>query len=643
MKRFSLLILLATLSISSVLSQNLKDAFLFIEDEPVFPEEFIGLYQKNLNLIADEKQKDLDNYLDLFITYKLKILEAKELGLDENSDYIKDITTHKKNATVRYLEDSRITKEIIEEVYQRSKKEVHVSHILIDLPAYAYGKDTIKAYEKIKKLREKALAGEDFNELAVKHSNEPGVERSRGDLGYFSTMQMVIPFENVAYSTNIGEISPVIRTAFGYHIIKVHAERPVENKIDVAHIMVMKSKDSIEDQRRIQEAYTALQDGESFAEVAKKYSQDKATKDKGGQLKPFGRNDIRLHGFTDTAYNLEENTFSEPFQTDLGWHIVRLNKILPHPTKVEKIEEIKNFFASNRGNDFYNQEKHKKLLSTMNYQQFSNTYIEDLLSEINRDYLMKIVERIALSEEKNKKMFKLENDVFYYNDFLAYLNGKVQHATAGMRTEQILDNAFERFRNEMAIEKYENKLYSENREYATTIDEYNNGVLLFNLMQEQVWGKAAKDTVAQREYYNQHQSTFDLPESWEVAVYSTKDKTIARNIQEKLQSNVAKDAISKEFDIEPVVEKWTKESNEMELKSLEQGNTLTLIQDGQYFKVIKVQKHTPHTKRDFTSARKDVLQAYMHDFEKQWERELRNKYKVKLRKKKWKKLKSTLI
>ena len=644
MKRFSLFIfLLATLFISSVLSQSKKDAFLYIEDKPVYPDEFIRLYEKNLNVITDENQKDLDNYLDLFITYKLKLVEAKELELDEDSKYVKDIIAHKKNTILSYLENSKITKEIVEEMYNRSKKEVHVSHILINLPAYAFGKDTIKAYEKIKLLRERALAGEDFNELAVKHSDEPGVEKSRGDLGHFTTMQMVVPFENAAYTTNVDGISPVIRTAFGYHILKVHGERPVKNKIDVSHIMVMKTKDSISDEKRIRDAYLTLQSGKSFADVAKEFSQDEATKDKGGQLEPFGRNDIRLRVFTDTAYSLEENTFSEPFQSDVGWHIVKLNKIVPHPTKTERIAEIKRFFASNRGNDFYNQEKHNKLLSMIVYQRLSHTYIEDLLSVIDRDYLMKIVEPITLSKEKNKELFKLGNHVYYYNDLLAYLNDKVQHAPAGMRTEQILYNAFDDYIKEQALEAYGNKLYREDETYAATIDEYNNGVLLFNLMQEQVWGKAAKDTVAQKEYYNQHQSEFNLPERWEVVVYSTKDKTTAKNIQEKLQSNVDKKEISKGFDIKPVVESWTKESNEMELKSFKSAETLTLIRDGQDYKVVEIQKHTPQVKRDFTLARKDVVQAYMYDFEEQWVKELRKKYKVKLRKKKWKKLKSTLI
>lgn len=644
MKRISFIVFLLISLIPSVaLSQNEKEAFLFIDKEPVFAKEFIRLYQKNLNYIPDGKQKDLDNYMDLFIAYKLKLVEAKQQGLDDKDEYLKDIATYRNNLTLQYLEDSKVTEAILESMYDRSKKEIHASHILINLPAYAYGKDTIKTYERINALRERAIAGEDFGHLAERYSEEPGASKTKGDLGYFSTMQMVMTFENAAYTTPIDEVSPIIRTGYGYHIIKVHGERPVENKLDAAHIMVMKSKDSIADKKRIDEAYLALQAGRSFADVAKEYSQDEVTKNKGGQLDFFGKRDIKLQVFTDKAYELEEGAFSAPFVSSIGWHIVKLNKRLPHPSKEEKIEEIKDFFESSVGTSFYNQKKYDKLLPILNYEQLSNTYAEELLAKIDRNYLLKKRESIRLATEDNKKMFKLDNRFFYYNDFLDYLSGREQYATEGMRTEQILYNAFDDYIKEQALEAYGNKLYREDETYAATIDEYNNGVLLFNLMQEQVWGKAAKDTVAQKEYYNQHQSEFNLPERWEVVVYSTKDITTAKNIQEKLQSNVDKKEISKEFDIKPVVESWTKESNEMELKSFKSAETLTLIRDGQDYKVVEIQKHTPQLKRDFTLARKDVVQAYMYDFEEQWVKELRKKYKVKLRKKKWKKLKSTLI
>lgn len=644
MKRLSLLMFLLMFSSTSIIwSQNKSDAFLYIDSKPVDSEEFVRLYQKNLEVITDQQQNDLDNYLELYIAYKLKLAEARRLGLDKENEYVKEITTYRKEQTLRHLEQSQLSANIREEIYNRSKKEVHASHILVNLPAYSYGKDTVKAYDKIKEIRNKALAGEDFNQLAVKYSDEPGVENSKGDLGYFSTMQMVKPFEDAAYTTPIGEISPIIRTGYGYHIVKVQGERPVENKIDVAHIIIMKSPDSITDEKLIQQAYDALQNGEPFAEVAKQFSQDGVTKNNGGQLGAIGRKDIPLKVFTDTAYELQEGNFSKPFQSDLGWHIVTLNKILPLPTKEEVMQEVKTFFASMAGNGYYNEEKHNRLLSKLDYQLLSDTYFEDLLSIVNRDYLMKIVEPILLSRDENKEMFKLNEQVYYYNDFLTFLSNKVQHATAGMRTEQILENAFEKYRNEQAFAMYERMLYTENNEYAAIIDEYNNGVLLFNVMQEQVWEMSGKDTIGQKEYYNKHQREFDLPERWEVAVYRVEDKVVAKDLYEKLHSGVEEKMIAEEFALKPVVEFWTNASEEIKIAEFKSGKTLTTFQEGLAYKVVQLYKHHPREKRDFIAAKNDVVQTYMLEYEKQWLEELRAKHKVKLKNNKWKKLKRNLI
>lgn len=636
--------LLVALSPSLIYSQSTeKEAFLFIDNKPVFPKEFIRLYQKNLNVITDERQKDLDNYLNLFINYKLKLTEAKELGLDENSEYLKDITAYRKDITLEYLEDSQISKAILEDMYQRSLKEVHVSHILINLPTYAYGKDTVSAYNRLNALRERAIAGENFNQLAVKHSEEPAAKKTKGDLGYFSTMQMVMSFEDAAYNTQVGDVSPIIRTGYGYHILKVHGERPKENKLKAAHIMIMKSKDTVADEKRIQEAYLALREGKRFSNVAQMYSQDGATSKNGGELEDFGRKDIKLKAFTNMAYSLKEGEYSAPFKSDIGWHIVLLKERLPQPTKDEVLKQIKKFFEASGSNAFYNQKKHNKLLTILQYELLLDNYTTDLLTYIDRDYVLKKRKPIRLSNTENKKMFKLREHTFHYNDFLRFIGERKQYATEGMRTEQILHEALENFKKEKALEVFSDKLYIENMEYAARIDEYNDGILLFDLMQDQVWRKAAKDTLAQKEYYKKHQSEFDLPESWEVLIYETKDKVVANGIQEKLNANLEKETINNELDVSPRTETWSKNSKELKSNSFHSNQSINIINEGDLYLVVEVQRHTPKMERGFDAAKNDVSQAYTVAFEKQWTQALRDKYKVKLKKKKWKNLKSELL
>jgi len=644
MNRLSTIIFLLMFFVtSSFWSQTKNNIFLYINDQPVKEEEFLHLYNKSLDVFIEGDEKDLDNYLDLFINYKLKIAEARNLGLDKKSGYVEEISAYRKELALSYLEESELTKTIIEDLYQRSKKEIQVSHILINLPAYSYGKDTIRAYKKINLLRERALSGEDFNQLVLDHSDEPGVESSKGNLGYFGSMQMVMPFEDAAYSTPVGELSPIIRTNFGYHILKVHGERPTENKLRAAHIVVMASKDSLRDTKRIQEAYQLLQDGQSFADVAKIYSQDEATKNKGGELEPFGRKDIRLQVFTDTAYRLQKGEFSAPFESNIGWHIIKLLERIPHPTKDEQIEEIIKFFKSSRGEDYYNQRKYKELLSILGYDLHATTYLEDLLMHIDRNYLMSKIEPVALSNDKNKILFTLGKQSYDYNDFLHYLSNRMQRATRGVRTQEILENAFENYRNDKALDSYADKLYNENKEFAVQFDEYCNGVLLFELMQSEVWRKAANDTLAHLEYYNKNKKKFELPERWEVALYSTNDKIKAKAIQEKLKSNVEGGKEGKVFDIVPTKEIWSKDSVKDRIAKLKTDHTIVLTQIGETYQIVKLQRQIPHVKRDFSSARNEVVQIYMEAFEAQWLSNLHKKHKVKLNKKKWKKLKANLL
>lgn len=638
------LLLLFVLSPSLVLSQSEeKEAFLFIDNKPTSSEEFIRLYQKNLDIITDEKQKDLDNYLELFITYKLKLIEAKEIGLDKKNDYLTDIAAYKKDLTLQYLEDSQVTKAIVEDLYQRSLKEIHASHILINLPTYAYGKDTVKAYEKINTLRERAVAGEDFNQLAQEYSEEPEAKKTKGDLGYFSTMQMVMSFEDAVYNTSINEVSPIIRTGFGYHILKVHDERSPENKLKAAHIIIRKSKDSLADKKRIQEAYESLERGEAFAEVVKKYSQDPATINNGGELNAFGRKGFNLPVFTEVAYNLTEGEYSVPFKTDLGWHIVLLIERLEQPSKEEKIKEIEKFLEVKSVSAYYDQKKHDKILSMLAYELLSDNYKSDLLHYIDRDYLLKNKEPIILPKVEDKKLFIIGEHSFYYNDFLNYLGATKQYATEGMPIEQLMDNALENYKKEKALEIYADKLYKEDIEYAAELDEYSDGILLFDLMQDQVWRKASKDTLAQKEYYKKHQRDFDLPESWEVLIYETKDKSVAQAIQEKLKSNLDKETINKEFEINPAVETWSKNSKELKSNSFDPAKTLSIIKEEDIYRVVELLKYIPQTERDFETAKNDVTQAYVVEYEEEWLQALREKHKVKLKKKKWKKLKSELL
>ena len=621
-------------------SQEQKNILLYIDDKPIYSDEFVRLFHKNKEVVNEESY-DLEEYLKLFITYQLKLAEAKLLELNKEEEYQKDINKYKKDQALEYLQQSEITQEILEEMYQRSLKEIHASHILINLPAYAFGKDTIKAYEKISNLRKRVIEGENINLLAKEFSDEPSAKDSNGDLGFFGSQRMVMEFEDAAYSTPIGEVSQVFRTGFGYHFLKVHDERPSTAKLRAAHILIMKSKDSVFDKEQIQSAYSYLKKGEPFEEVVNKYSQDAATKNKGGQLEPFDRIDIKIPEFIETAYNLKEGQISEPFESQLGWHIIKLIEYLPQPSKKETIENLKDFFNSRGNTKYLEQKQYDYLLSIFKMELLEKNFTEDLLTHIDREYMMKKVDPINLSQAENKELLKIDDTVYTYNDFLDYIADQKKYVAQGNRDIQLLISFLDGFKRKTILDKYTDLLYKENMEFATTIEEYNNGVLLYDLMLKEVWEYATKDSVGQKDYFEKHKSEFILPDRWKIVRFIVDDQTIAEEIQEKLNSNVSLNEIEQEYKIKFIRQTLSSKHNDMEIMP-ENINEVYTLQNDNKFEVVKAIEFLPKMERNFDEARNDVIQAYQAAYEKEWTKNLFKKHRVKLEKKRWRKLKSEI-
>ena len=300
-----------------------------INSNPVYSSDFTKVFNKNLDLVVEESQKNVAGYLDLFIDYKLKITEAYAQELDKNKQYIKEFKKYKDQLAKKYIYDKRVVSKLVEEAYDRSLEEINAEHILVLSNLHDSPNDTLKAYNKIQEAHVKALKGENFTSLVLEYSEEPGAKKSKGKLGYFTAFEMLYPFENAAYNTTVGEISEISRTAFGYHILKINDRRKKKPKINVSHIMIFSNKDKkVEDpEERINELYAMIMQGESFEKIAKQFSEDKNTALKGGQLKTFGPGDLRAPKFENAAYSIKnEGEVIAPVQSAFGWHIIRLNE-----------------------------------------------------------------------------------------------------------------------------------------------------------------------------------------------------------------------------------------------------------------------------------------------------------------------------
>ena len=214
--------LFVSLQLASFAQTATKEALFTIDSKPYYTDEFLRVYNKNLDLVKDESQKDLTQYLELFVGYKLKITKANKLGLQNGEAYKNELASYRTQLSKNYLTDSKVTNELVVEGYERSKKEIKAAHILLLVDENAAPVDTLAAFNKANEIRDRALKGEDFGQLAAEFSQDPSVKENKGDLGYFSAFRMVYPFENAAYQTQKGKVSKIIRTRFGYHILKIN-------------------------------------------------------------------------------------------------------------------------------------------------------------------------------------------------------------------------------------------------------------------------------------------------------------------------------------------------------------------------------------------------------------------------------------
>ena len=482
----------------NVFSQNEK-TLVTINKEKTTIADFKRIYEKNLDAIDSEEAKDVTNNLTLYINYKLKVEEAYTLRFDTLPSYKKEIASYKDQLAAPYLQDTTFITELVKEVYFRTKNEVKAKHILIRTLKDATPQDTLISFNKITTIRNRIINGADFEKVALETSEdtsaqgnaEKGVEGNKGNLGYFSAFNMVAPFEDAAYKTKVGEVSMPFRSKFGYHILKVDNFRAAKGEIEVAHILISNSTKS--SKAKINEVYKRLENKETFAKLANAYSDDSGSKAKGGKLNKFGTGRM-VKPFEIAAFSLEnEGDFSKPFKTRFGWHIVKLLK--KHP--IRSFAEMK-------------QELTAKIKRSSRMQMSENAVINKLKKQYS------IIEDEESKNILNRKDIRtiskdsLQNNILSINDsnikqetFVEYLKN---------RRNKPIYVLFEMFKNQEILAYYKNNLVNTEPEYANVLKEYEDGLLLFELMQQKIWNKSSKDTLGLKTYFSNNKEKYGTKE-----------------------------------------------------------------------------------------------------------------------------------
>lgn len=647
-KKFSLIIFILLVS-SSVIAQKKKDILLEIDGQPVYVNEFKRVYFKNLDLVQKESQRDVDGYLDLFVDYKLKIAEAKAQDLDKGKEYLSEFEKYRNQLSRNYLAENRLTSELAEEAYERSKEEIDASHILIDVKYDASPKDTLEAYNKIKSIREEALKGADFATLVKKYSDEPNTAKTEGRLGYFTVFKMVYPFETEAYNTGVGEISEIVRSAFGYHIIKVHDRRKRDPQIEVSHIMVSEKQGAknFDPEERINEIYAMYKQGRSFENLAKEYSDDLATGRSGGALRPIRRGDLRSDEFEDVAYGLKPGEVSEPFKSAFGWHIVRMDKILEEESFEEQKEELEKRVSSG--------DRAKRIVSTINqnikdkynfkvqtdHRPYFQTYVTDTI-------LYRKWKKTPIPASEDKTIFKIGNKNIKFSDFADYIEVHQKSAHPNMPKGVLLTNLYDEFETDVLREYFKDRLEEDNEDFAAVLNEYRNGLLIFDVMEHNIWNKAKNDTIGVQAFYEKTKENYQWKKRVTADVFSASDKIMAQRVQTMLKSGKAAEEIKMELNdsgaVNVMLTQGTFEIDQAILPDnleFKKGVSSIYSRNGAFI-VVNVLEVLPEGIKDLEDVKGAVVSNYQNQLEKDWMESLHSKYKVKIHEKTLKRLKKEL-
>lgn len=608
-----------------------KDVLFTVDGEPVMASEFVRVYNKNLDLVKDESQKDIDAYLELFVNYQLKVKEARRLELHKDGKYLREFNNYKNQLTKNFMSDSKVTDALVEEAYERTTNDVKASHILIRLDETE--RDTLAVYNRLLDLRERVIK-EGFE--AVQKEVHNGQTVFAEDLGYFGGFKMVYPFETAAFNTPVGEVSMPFRTRFGFHIVNVTDKRESLGEVTVAHIMVAaKQNDSTVDPKtRINQIYQKIQQGEPFESLAKQFSDDKSSSKKGGVLTPFTGGQLSSKEFEDVSFSLENpGDISKPFKSDFGWHIVKLiRKRGIQPFEEVKVE-LQNKVKRDSRSKLINSALVKKLAAKYKVEE-NDAALRYFESILNEDYFKQAWK--GPEDFKGSEVLLTVGDAKVVNkEFLKHLlSVQRNYYNRKADVKALVSKEYNAFYEAQVLKHHENNLEFENEDFAFVLKEYRDGLLLFDLMEKEVWNAASKDSVGLENFYNEHKSDYVWKDRADAVIVSSASKSDIESVKKELENGKSVEDIMSAMNVGGKL-------NVLPTAGVFEAGNETLPDNFEFkegvskiyahndaFHVVKVNSVLPAGFKTLEEARGKVVSDYQNHIEANWVKELNNRFKV---------------
>jgi peptidyl-prolyl cis-trans isomerase SurA len=530
-----------------------------VGEESIKTKEFKYIYEKNHAKDHDRYSKNsLDNYLDLFVNYRLKVLEAENLKLDSAPAFQVELNGYKKQLAKPYFADDLMTETLAKQAYDRSKIAIKARHILIKVDETASPQDTLYAYNRMVVIKDTIAKGADFGTMAYEFSQDPSAKSTpgrpgyKGALGYFSSLRMVYAFENVAFNTPKGKTSDIIRTKFGYHILQVQDIYKMQYRAKVAHIMIkaasgLPKNDSIDRATKANNIYKEILKREDWNTLCAKYSDHTKTAAAGGVLPDFTLGgSLGLPNFEMAAYEIDSvGHISKPVKTPYGWHIIKLIEKVPF----QPYEEVKKEYVSKVKRDSRSQQNKTALSSKLKKE---NGFKESkdkatLVQHLADDQLMEQQWNVEdHAENLQENLFTIGKKKYKIYDFAQYIESNQKKTKKGSK-EYMIETLYSNFVSESLISYEEEQLPNKHFEYKMLIQEFHDGILIYDLMKAQVWDKANKDTVGLNAFYKTNQSNYKAPDEIRGTIFTVIDMQHMPSIKIDLERGVSTDSILKKY------------------------------------------------------------------------------------------------
>lgn len=624
----------------SVFAATKKDPVLMtVNGKAVTLSEFEYMYNKN-NQQQVAKQP-LDKYIDMFTVYKLKVADAEAAGIDTTASFKKEFAGYRNELAAPYLVDTVAQENKAKEIYEHMKYNVKASHIMLPLD-----RDIVKNKQteaKLDSIRTCILNGQSFEDLALKYSVDQSVKNNKGSMGYVSVGRFPFEFEQACYSTPVGEISPVFKTDFGYHIVKVYDVRDDEGKVLVEHILKLYPQKATEEQKaevyaKVDSIYKVIKAGGNFEEIAKKESQDPGSARKGGQLPWFGRGEM-VPEFENVSFELAKDSVSAPFATRYGVHIVKKldsKKLGSYAEERERAMGV--LMASPYANIAYQSklDQLKKQYKLMRNVELEKKLKEEVTSPNALDSAF-----IARHENSTETLFTIADKNYPLSLLIAELKN------VGVARDDLAWNILDARTNRVIdreVAEYERQMLEKNNpEFRNLVNEYRDGMLLFEISNRNVWDKASTDVEGLTKYFNDHRDAYkwNAPKYKGFLIQTTGD-SISREVKARLKT-LGEDSLvrvlRRDYGKYIKVEKVLVAEGENAMVDSEKFGGPRVKPEKKYSDYFVYGGKVLAQPEEMSDVRGQVVADYQNYLEDEWVAQLRKKYKVTVDNKVLKKLK----